>query len=72
MHCWNGLSEAQQRKLIERGTLNAFDRGDSTPTGDCQNGATLMIETMHDEAPGPRFYCLPCAAEYLREMAATR
>lgn len=66
--CWNGLSHEQQRKLIERGSLNAFDPHDSVPQGGCKNLATVAIETVHDEAPGPRFYCMNCAIGHLIEQ----
>lgn len=62
MACWNGLSEQQQLALIEDGTLE----WGSVPLGaDCQNGAEVAIETQEDAAPGPRFYCRPCAIAYL-------
>lgn len=64
--CWNGLSTEQQRELIQRGTLEIF----YTPEGECQNPAELCIETMYDEAPGPRFYCASCAIEYLKEFVS--
>jgi hypothetical protein len=66
MHCWNGLSAAQRTRLIEVGNL-AFPW---IPEGDgCPNGAEVAIETQDDVAPGPRFYCRPCAIEFLKEQA---
>lgn len=65
--CWNGLSADQQRTLIERGSLNAFDPS-SIPAGWCENGAAVAIETEHDQAPGPRFYCVACAVARLSEL----
>ena len=62
MACWNGLSAEQQSLLIERGNLEIGYR----PMGSCTNGATIAIESVDDQAPGPRFYCLPCAIEELR------
>jgi hypothetical protein len=35
------------------------------PSGPCTSGAEVAIETEHDKAPGPRFYCRACAIEYL-------
>jgi hypothetical protein len=63
MPCWNGLSEAQQTRLIEHGNLplGFWDEGE------CPRGATVAIETEDDTAPGPRFYCYPCAIQYLAE-----
>jgi len=59
--CWNGLSQYQQTLLIERGNLEMG----FTPMGTCQNGAEVAVETQDDAAPGPRFYCAPCAVKYL-------
>lgn len=68
MTCWNGLSADQQRRLIEVGNLPI----DYRPEGECPNGAELCIETMHDKAPGPRFYCRPCAIVYLQAEVQER
>ena len=63
MACWNGLSEVQQRLLIDQGVLPV---GHWRPEGGtCSRGASVAIEIEGDEAPGPRFYCLPCARTYL-------
>lgn len=63
MACWNGLSHEQQRLLIDVGVL---PMGRWEPEGgSCPNGAEVAVETMHDTAPGPRFYCLSCAMVYL-------
>jgi hypothetical protein len=62
MACFNGLSPDQQTRLIEVGNLPIGYE----PEGDCPRGATVAIETQHDAAPGPRFYCTPCAIEYLQ------
>lgn len=62
MACWNALSEAQQQHLIEVGNLPIFSDPEGTA---CSNGAEVSIETMDDAAPGPRFYCRPCALAYL-------
>lgn len=61
--CWNGLSAAQQQRLIEHGNLPLGYR----PEGDCQHGAEVAIETAADAAPGPRFYCRPCAIADLQK-----
>jgi hypothetical protein len=61
LNCWNGLSDEQQRMLIEKGNLPLG----YLPAGDCPNPAEVMVETKHDEAPGPRFYCTHCAASWL-------
>lgn len=64
MGCWNGLSPAQQTRLIEVGNLPlGYKLGD----GECPNGAEVAVETETDMAPGPRFYCRPCAIAYLTE-----
>lgn len=62
MICWNGLSTPQQVRLIERGNLPLG----YVPEGECKSGAEVAIETKDDTAPGPRFYCLPCAISYLQ------
>jgi hypothetical protein len=61
MRCWNGLSAEQQAHLIEHGYLPMGYE----PEGVCERGATIAIETQDDKAPGPRFYCGPCAHDYL-------
>ena len=62
--CWNGLSPAQQRRLIEVGNLPILYHPEGGKDA-CHNGAEVAIELDHDEAPGPRFYCLDCAIGYL-------
>lgn len=59
--CWNGLSEAQQDRLITWGNLPLGYE----PEGECQEPAAVAIELPIDAAPGPRFLCLTCASEYL-------
>lgn len=61
MPCWNGLSEAQQSRLISHGNLPLGYQ----PEGECENPADCEITTQDDIAPGPRFYCYRCGAEYL-------
>jgi hypothetical protein len=64
MHCWNGLSETQQRRLLEWGNLPwGYE-----PEGECRNGAEVGIETVLDAAPGPRFYCRTCAVAFLEGL----
>lgn len=60
--CWNGLSPSQQDRLLTVGNLPWGWRPESTG---CSNGAEVAIETEHDQAPGSRFYCRPCAIAYL-------
>ena len=67
MPCWNGLSAEQQERLIRVGNLPMGFSDD----GKCPNGAQVEVITMWDEAPGPRFYCLPCARQYLIQLPAT-
>jgi hypothetical protein len=62
MACWNGLSEIQQRQLIERGALEFGYEPEGTA---CYDGAEVAIEIRGDKAPGPRFYCPLCAIDYL-------
>jgi hypothetical protein len=61
MPCWNGLSALQQQRLIEHGNLPLGYPG----LVECQRGAECSIETLDDAAPGPRFYCYGCGAEFL-------
>lgn len=63
MVCWNGLSAEQQKRLIEVGNLPIDYRKDCN--GWCRNGATVAVETQHDQAPGPRMYCRECAVRFL-------
>lgn len=66
MSCWNALSPDQQHRLITVGNLPIF----SDAEGDgCTNGAEVAIETPADAAPGPRFYCRPCAITFLGRLA---
>jgi len=60
--CWNGLSDWQKDRLIVHGNL---PMGRKEPEGECENGAEVAIETMADDAPGARFYCLDCGMGYL-------
>lgn len=64
MHCWNGLSDRQQRRLINIGNLPIG----YTAEGWCDRPAEVEVTTMYDEAPGPRFYCVPCAINFLAPM----
>ena len=64
MACFNGLSPAQQDRVVNVGNLPFGYR----PEGDCPNPAELEITTMYDLMPGPRFYCLSCAVGYLAEV----
>lgn len=66
MVCWNGLSTEQQARLIHQGGL-PFGY---TPEGECKNGADVAVEVRDDMAPGPRFYCYGCAADYTAYLAA--
>lgn len=65
LSCWNALSAAQQERLIKVGNLEIFSRAEGTG---CDRGAEVGIETQGDEAPGPRFYCRPCAIAYLTDQ----
>lgn len=65
MACWNGLSVEQQARLIEHGNLPINYR----PEGECPNGAEVEVTTIWDRAPGPRFYCARCGADYLIVLA---
>jgi hypothetical protein len=65
--CWNALGPDQQHRLITWGNL---PMGYRPKGGTCLNGAEVSIETEADLAPGPRFYCRPCAVEYLSTLPA--
>jgi hypothetical protein len=62
--CWNGLSADQQQRLLTWGNLPIGYQ----PHGECPNPAECGIETRDDVAPGSRFYCYPCGAEYLSQL----
>lgn len=63
--CFNGLSGDLQRRVVYWGNLPlGYDRN----SGRCHNPAEVEITTVHDAMPGPRFYCLPCAVEYLTAL----
>lgn len=64
MNCFNALSPAQQKELVEVGVLEFG----WYPQGWCETPATVAIETEDDATPGPRFYCLPCALAYMEEL----
>lgn len=63
--CWNALSPSQQRTLVEGNHGPPIRHGNGVG---CDQPATVMIETVHDETPGPRFYCLRCASIYLGRL----
>lgn len=64
MNCFNGLSKAQQKQLVDIGVLEYGWQ----PEGWCEHPATVAIETEEDATPGPRFYCLPCALAYVEGL----
>ena len=66
MMCWNSLSADQQRILLEVGCL-PFGRKRSEG-GSCNKPAECEVTTQYDVAPGPRFMCLQCAAEFLSSL----
>jgi hypothetical protein len=68
MYCWNALSTDQQEFLRTQGYLEMGYR----PEGECPRGAAVEITTEWDEFPGPRFYCIACAIQYLWDQAAAR
>jgi hypothetical protein len=71
LFCFNALGPDQQEFLVVEGYLpmGYIPRG-----GTCLNGAEVGLEFASDypgeRAPGPRFYCVPCAIEYLRARHA--
>jgi hypothetical protein len=64
MHCFNGLSAAQRKRVVEHGNLPFGYRAE----GSCERPAELEVETKYDSYPGPRFYCVSCAIEYLKGL----
>lgn len=62
MACWNALSTDQQDRLLEHGNLPWHYVPEGT---ECSSGASVAIEREGDMAPGPRFYCRPCAIRHL-------
>ena len=64
MHCFNGLSAAQQKQVVEQGYLEFG----SKPEGECPRPAQIEVTTIWDKFPGPRFYCRGCAIKYLMEV----
>ena len=69
MPCWNGLSEAQQLRLIIHGNLPLGYHPERTH---CRRGAECRVNTESDRAPSLRFYCYPCAIKYLTEKHAEK
>lgn len=61
--CWNALSPDQQHRLIQGNTGPPIRRPEGD--GQCMGWGHVLVETVWDEKPGPRFYCLPCAIDYL-------
>lgn len=72
MPCWNTLSIAQQDRLIGVGTLPMGYRPEGGQRAGCRGGAECCVETMDDEAGGPRFYCYPCAKIVLAALASLK
>lgn len=68
MPCFNALSPEQQVRVVEWGNLPIDYR--EHLSGPCHNGAQVEVTTVYDKFPGPRFYCLSCAAEYLLAMTS--
>jgi len=64
MLCFNSLDGALQRRLVYYGNVPMGHAED----GRCHNPAEVEVTTVHDAMPGPRFYCLPCAIEYLTAL----
>ena len=64
MHCWNGLSPDQQEFLRTEGYLPFGFAAE----GECAQPAEVEVTTMWDEFPGPRFYCIGCAVEWLSAL----
>lgn len=64
MKCWNGLTPDQQEFLRTEGYLPLGFRHE----GWCRRPIVVEIVTIHDEFPGPRFYCRDCAVEYLATL----
>jgi hypothetical protein len=71
MSCFNALGPKQQERLVVYGNLpmGYVPRG-----GTCLNGAEVGLEFAPnypgERAPGPRFYCVLCAIEYLTARQA--
>jgi hypothetical protein len=71
MSCFNALGPEQQERLVVHGNLvlGYIPRG-----GTCLNGAEVGLEFAEsypgERAPGPRFYCVSCAIEYLSARQA--
>lgn len=66
MMCFNSLSAEQQDYTIRLGYL-PFPW---IPLGDeCGSPAEVEVTTMFDKYPGPRFYCRPCAIDYLAGLS---
>ena len=61
--CWNGLSNDQQRMLINGHYGERVRHGEAPDR--CDQYAGVMVEFPDDETPGPRMYCLDCAALHL-------
>lgn len=64
MPCFNGLSDAQKKRVVEWGNLPMGYE----PEGPCLEPAEIEIQTVWDHYPGPRFYCRRCAVERIYEV----
>lgn len=64
MTCFNGIDGGLQKRLVYHGNLPMG----WVPSGRCHNPAEVEVTTIWDEMPGPRFYCIDCAIEYLTHV----
>lgn len=66
--CFNSLDGELQRRLVYWGNIPIG----SPHNGRCHNAAEVEITTVWDAMPGPRFYCMVCAIEYLVGLRRTQ
>lgn len=66
MACFNAFTPEQQDFLVREGYLPFGYKPEGKMGTACLNGAQVMVETMWDDMPGPRAYCVSCAVEYLQ------
>ena len=65
LSCWNRMSLDQAERLRTTGSpATSYEPWDNPHR--CDRPAEVAMQTQDEDYPGPRFYCRPCAIEYLQ------